>query len=323
MINAYLYKRGQLSQIGIDEVKCPLLAKSRSKLWVDIHNPTPEELQKIKDIFGIKTSTIHDIVSRNARTKYIEFDEYTYIVFKCIKLLTDTTIEFYNMFFIDGECFIISVHFEDNDSVNRLHLKQNKTESLLSKGEDYILHYVLDKEVDKYVDAREKISEDLSRFEQEFMEKSNSEMLKTMFRKEKLILEFRLKVDSLTNVCLMLQKPTDNFITNSLIPYFTDVYNHIHLVNQGLRLYLERINAMRNTYLSLTSNKLNQSIQVLSILMALMMPLSIVTGFFGMNVKLPLQENIHAYEIIAITMLFILILMFYLFKKFGWIGSSK
>jgi magnesium transporter len=198
-----------------------------------------------------------------------------------------------------------------------------KLESLLSKGEDYVLHYILDKEVDKYVVVRETIADDLHKIEEDFLSLQDSDVLKILFEKEKLVLEVSHATDSITNMCLMLKKPTDNFISNGLIPYFADVHDHAYKSNQGLNAYLKQIEAMRNTNLALNSNKLNQSIQILTIVMALMMPMTIVTGFFGMNVPLPFQTNIHAYQILILMMIITVGVLLILFRNFGWVGKKK
>jgi magnesium transporter len=78
---------------------------------------------------------------------------------------------------------------------------------------------------------------------------------------------------------------------------------------------LGRINGMRNAYQTITSNRLNETMKILTMIMAIMMPLTIVTGFYGMNIKLPFQSNPQAWIGILIIMFGASLIMYFLFRK--------
>ena len=127
-------------------------------------------------------------------------------------------------------------------------------------------------------------------------------------------------MESITDVCLNLTKPADNYINNDLIPYFRDVYDHAFKTTEGVKTMLGRIRGMRNIDISISSIKMNETIKALTIIMALMMPLTIITGFYGMNVNLPFQNNSFAYLYVLLIMFIFAMIMIIISKKSKWFG---
>jgi len=323
MIHCYRYHKKRLSTFSFSKFKSvSSLKKDNARLWIVVKDPTDKDISLLTDKFNLHPTTAENIVSTTSRIKYEEFDDYTFLVFKGVKSIGRDKASFYTLYFIDGNRYLITVYGDQNNTVEHLEENKKRIESLLRKGEDYIVHYIFDKEVDKYVDTRENLSEELNKMEQ-MMHNPGKYFLQHLFEKELLIMDVKQRADSITDVCSRLRKPTDNFIQNSLLPYFSDVYDHAIRVSEALKAYLDRIDSVRNSHLSFISNRMNETMRVLTILMALMLPLTVITGYYGMNIGLPIQHHPNAYIIISIVMLIIVILFFYLFKKMKWVRVKK
>jgi len=322
MFTNFLYNKKGIQKIETSDLK-KYLDKNQNKIWIKASNISKEEEKILQEILGIHPTTIEDISSPQTRVKYEEFEEYTFIVFKRIKGIKETIIETYNISFIIGEKYIITINDEPNEIIEELSRNNKKIENFFKKDEDYIAHYILDKEVDKYLKIKIEFGEILKKIEREFTEKHDKETLKKIFSKELLFLEFRQLTESITDVCLNLTKPADNYINNNLIPYFRDIYDHAFRTTEGLKTMLGRMNGMRNIYMSIGSMKMNEAIRALTIIMALMMPLTIITGFYGMNIKLPMQNNPLAYIFILGILLVSATIMIIISKKKGWLGKEK
>src|SRR3989344_2050780 len=209
MLTNFLYNGKIIQTVENKELK-KLLAKSKNRIWIKASNITQEEKIILKEIFKIHPTTIEDISTRHTRIKYEEFEEYTSIIFKGVKKINETSIDTYNISFI----------------IEELSKNSKKIETFLKKDEDYIAHYILDKEVDRDLNIKIEFGDVLKQIERKFIEKHDREILKKLFSKELLFLEFRQLMESITDVCLNLTKPADNYINNDLIPYFRDVYDH-------------------------------------------------------------------------------------------------
>ena len=316
MLINFVYNNKELKIVKNEELK-DYLDKKDTYLWICASNVSDEELAILKEMFNIHPTTVEDIFSTQTRVKYEEFEEYTLIIFKAIKSVTDNSIETHNMSFILGENFLITVNGE-NETIDNLSKNQKRVENLLKKGEDYILHNILDKEVDKYLRIKTKAGEDLKKIEREFMENQNRKTLQKIFSKELTFLELRQLSESITDLFIDLTKPADNYIHNDLIPYFRDIYDHTFKTTEGYKSMLGRMNGMKNMYSSIITMRTNETIRSLTIIMALMMPLTIITGFYGMNVKLPLQDSPFASEFILLMMIFFSAMMIIFLRRRGW-----
>jgi|SRR3989344_8179540 len=324
MIQVFSYKDKRIEEINITELdKTDLSDKKKSKIWVVVKNAEKKDMDTLADKFNIHPTTLEDMFSPQCRIKYEEMNDYTFIVFKAIKEIGQLYINTDNLAMVFGESVLITVSTNGNQTVDNLIENKKKLETLLSKGEDFICHYILDKEMDRYVEAKDILGEDFRKFEAEFLRKPGKDVLENLFTKELVLLELRQKIESTTDMLLNLIKPTDNYIQNDLIPYFRDVYDHSFKTTESLKTILGRINGMRNTYQSIVSMRMNETIRTLTILMAVMMPMTIVTGFYGMNVKLPLQENVHIYLYLAILMVFASGIIYLTSRKLGWIKDFE
>jgi magnesium transporter len=325
MINSFIYKKGGMSEYDLNLLKDEsIIKKKKQKLWISLINPSKEEIILIQEKFNLHSTTLEDLDYNTTRIKYEEFDNNIFLVLRGIKKISnENNIEFYSFFIIDGDNYLITIFHEENKVINSLLNNHKRIESLLKNGEDYILHYIIDKEIDKYVYVKTKISEYLQEIEGKFIEKPNKQTLKDLFLLEKMIIEFKQKTDATTDICQFLQKPSYNFIQKKLLPYFRDVYDHSLKVNLSLKTYLERINSLRHSYHSLLSIKMDETIRILTIIMAFMMPMTIITGFYGMNVTLPIQNNKIAYVIITLIMVGIIGFMFFFFKRKGWLSNDN
>lgn len=321
MLTNFFYSPKSLKKIDTSELK-DALKKKKSFLWIRCSDISKEEAKILEETFSIHPTTIEDLLSQQTRVKYEEFDEYTFIVFKTIKEIKETNIETHNIYFITGENFIISINNE-NETIEELSKNPKRIEHLLKRGEDHILHYILDKEVDKYLRIKTDCGESLKKIEREFTENQSSDILKKIFSKELVFLELRQLSESITDLCLGLTKPADNYISNELIPYFRDIYDHAFKTTEGYKSMIGRMNGMKNMYASITSMKTNEVMRSLTIIMALMMPLTLITGFWGMNVKLPFQNNHYASLYLALIMVLLSGLMILLSKKRGWILNGN
>jgi magnesium transporter len=311
MIKIFSMSKGKLNEISSEEIK----KDKKTQYWIDLTCSNVEEIKIIRENFDIHPTTEEDILSNQTRTKYEEFEENTAVILHSIKGLEAVNIKTYNLSFVLGENYLVTSHLEINENIDSLINNQKRLENLMRRGAGYVFHYLLDKEIDKCMQIKGILFEEFKQLERNFINNPGKEVLGEMFEKELTILEMRQVMESLTDLCLSLIKPTDNYLDNELLPYFRDIYDHSFRTTESLRSMLGRINGMRNSYQMITSNRLNETMKILTVIMAIMMPLTVVTGFYGMNVGLPFQNRPDAWIGILAVMFISSIIMFFLFRK--------
>ena len=311
MIKLFSLSKNKLKEITQEAIR----KDKKTSYWIDLACSNVEEIKIIRDNFDIHPTTEEDILSNQTRTKYEEFEENTAVILHGIKGLEAVNIKTYNLSFILGENYLITSHLEINENIDSLINNQRKLENIMKRGVGYVFHYLLDKEIDKCMQIKGILFEEFKQLERNFINSPEKEVLAELFEKELTILEMRQVMESLTDLCLNLTKPTDNYLDNELLPYFRDIYDHSFKTTESLKSMLGRINGMRNAYQTITSNRLNETMKILTMIMAIMMPLTIVTGFYGMNVKLPFQNSPTAWIGILAIMFVSSIIMFFLFRR--------
>jgi len=311
MIKIFSFSKNKLKEITQEEIS----RDKKINYWIDLACSNVGEIKLIRENFNIHPTTEEDILSNQTRTKYEEFEDNTAIIFHGIKGLEAVNIKTYNLSFILGENYLITSHLETNDNLDYLINNQRKLEHLMKKGVGYVFHSLLDKEIDKCMQIKGIIFEEFKQLEKNFINNPEKEVLGELFEKELTILKMRQVMESLTDLCLNLTKPTDNYLDNELLPYFRDIYDHSFKTTESLKSMLGRINGMRNAYQTITSNRLNETMKILTMIMAIMMPLTLVTGFYGMNVRLPLEKSPTAWIVILGIMLFLSTIMYFLFRR--------
>lgn len=324
MITFFLSSLGKLDETNLNlEDAISKLKKKGNYSWMSLENPTDEEMIFLKEKFDVHPTTAEDLLSGQTRAKYEEFEEYTFIVIKSILELKENSVETNNVYIIIGKNYIITYSTHKNHTIEELKTHPKKIESLLKKGADYLAHYIIDREVDRYLEVKTDCSEELKNIEREFMEYQDKSILRKLFSKEVLFIDLRHLAESMTSNCMKLIKLSDNYISDDLLPHFRDVYDHLIRTADGYKSMLGRIESLNNMYISINSMKTSETMKTLTIIMALLLPLTLITGFYGMNIALPFQNSQKAYIGILIAMLISSAIMVYLSIKQGWISKIR
>ncbi len=322
MLAGYICETKLFRKIEEGEIK-ESLKKKQAIVWSQIEIASTENISLLRDVFKIHPTTIEDVFSEQTPIKYEEFEDYKVVIFKGIQDIKGNSVETYNICFLVGENFIVTVCPNKEGTIKDLLRNEKKIENLLRKGKNYLMHHILDKEVDKYLKLKSEQSEELKQVEKEFMTVQSKEVLTKMYSQELDFLELRHLCESITDLCSNLMKHSENKEDNSLIPYFKDIYDHALKTTDGYESMLKRMDGMEELYATITTMKTNEVMRSLTIITAIMMPLTVITGFYGMNVHLPFQESPLASSAILGGMFALVVLMIIISKRAGWISKKN
>ena len=118
----------------------------------------------------------------------------------------------------------------------------------------------------------------------------------------------------------MLYRGESSLISEGVIPYLRDVYDHTIQVIDSIDTFRDMISGTLDVYLSSVSNKMNEVMKVLTIIATIFIPITFIAGVFGMNFKyMPELEWRWAYPIVWLVMLAIGIAMLIGFRRRKWL----
>lgn len=185
---------------------------------------------------------------------------------------------------------------------------------------DYLAYALIDVIVDNYFLILEIIGEIIDELEDILVKNPKPELVQSIYRLKRANIDLRKSIWPLREVINKLQREQTKLISDELQIYLKDIFDHIYRISDQLENYRDIVFGMLDMYLSSVSNRMNDIMKVLTIISTVFIPLSFLTGFYGMNfIHMPEFSNPVAYPILIIIMILIAITMLIFFKRKNWI----
>ncbi|MEP7145507.1 MAG: magnesium/cobalt transporter CorA [bacterium] len=328
MISIIKYSAGK----GVHEVPLENLEKwdydCNENLWIDIYNSSEAESQKpLSEVFGFHPLAIEDSFKylnddSVHHPKIDDFQTYLFIVFNGLK--EEKKSYKYQMFPLScflGHNFLVTIHNEGDENTITKNHNSILNERTFKKGPDYILNIILDEIVDKYYPILDNIEIEIDDVEANIFEGTpgNKTLLRILNLKKELIRLRRISSYQ-KEVLFKLTRGDSDLISLEESIYYRNVYDHLVRVADTTESYRDYVSGMLDSYLSIVNNKMNEVMKFLTIIATIILPLSFITGIFGMNFDfIPFLHDTKGFWFSMILMLVISIGMLLWFKKKKWI----
>ena len=187
-------------------------------------------------------------------------------------------------------------------------------------GADYLAYCLIDTVVDNYFAILEKLSEKMEVLEEELVKNPGRETLQGIHRMKTDMIYLRRSIWPLREVVNTLGRGESALIKDSTLPYLRDVYDHtIHAIDT-LETFRDIVSGMLDIYLSSVSNRLNEIMKVLTIIATIFIPLTFLSGWYGMNFKdMPELAWRWGYPMVICIALTVAAIMLIYFKRKKWL----
>jgi magnesium transporter len=265
--------------------------------WFDIADPASPELDELARRFKLHELQIEDCRHRPQRPKAEEHGHYIFTVLKHMHDPKDLEFDDIDVFL--GPDFLISVHRADSkvfDAV-RARAEQELTDRL-----DRLFYLIVDKVVDAYQPVLDKLADEIADVEDVILEQPDPEMLGRIFALKRKLVDFRRVAGGMREVVNDLMRREKGLLGDDLDVYFRDVYDHVVRTVELIETYRDLLSGALDIYLSAVANRTNEVMKILTIWGTIALPLVIITGFFGMNLKLPWEGSYHG-TLLALTLM--------------------
>jgi magnesium transporter len=287
MLTIFVHENGDTRQVT--ELDPAWLEPGRAvKLWVDLQNPTEEEGRVLADYFHFHELSIEDALGEILHPKIEPYNGYIYLVLHAIDFKSvEHEFATHEVDFFLSEKYLVTVHDETSRSISRLLEVCPKHDFILAEGTDALLHRILDSIVDNYRPEVEKLEKRLDDVEERVFERPGKDDVKRILGLKKDVGSLRRVVTPQRDVVARLARREFPVITEPIAYRFRDVYDHLVRMTEEAAIFLDRVTGILDAHLSFTSNRLNQVMKVLTIISTIFMPMTVLTGMYGMNVPLP------------------------------------
>jgi magnesium transporter len=316
--------RGQAVVAAEPEAPRPEIIEAEGLRWINIERPRPVDRAWLEERFDFHPLDYEDVFSRNQRPKVDEYPGYLFVVLHFPRF--DKAVGRLNAAELDvfvGPDYIVTLPNERLDAVEylfeRCRAREDVREQMFSKGPGYLLYKIVDDCVDASFPMLNKIGNKLDRLEDDIFEEASSrEVVRDISDAKQEIINFR-KVVRPQRAALRDLERTKRYIPEDLEVYFDDINDANERIWDMLENFKEVAEALEATNESALSHRLNDVLRVLTAFSVIMLPLTLISGIFGMNVKVPGEGNVHAFWLILGLMVVVVACMVAFFRRRGWL----
>ena len=293
--------------------------------WTNIEKPTPEDIEVLRRNYSFHPLDLEDCLSKIERPKIDEYEDYLFIVMHFPVYDADKHVSRPSEvdFFI-GSGYLVTVHdgilkpiyqlFDDCQRYERTRVKH------MGREAGRLLYSVIDALVDCCFPVLDKVDSNIQVIEDEvFTEDVMRRIVQAISILRRDIIALRRIIKPQIAIVANLEQKDRPFIREELDVYFGDIVDHLNKAWDILEDHREVVEGLSETSDSVISYRINEVMRILTVISVVLLPLTLLSGIYGMNIYLPLAR--HPLSFIFVTGLMILVAggMLFYFKRRGWL----
>ncbi|WP_262964432.1 magnesium/cobalt transporter CorA [Methylobacter psychrophilus] len=279
-------------------------------------------IDAIGHYFDIHSLVLEDILNTHQRPKFEEFNDYLYIVIKAITLSNkDFNIGYEQISLLILNNFVFTFIEKPNELFNPiLNRLDNDKSQIRNLGTDYLAYLIMDTVVDEYFAVQDTFDDLIESVEETLLSDPSSETLATIQKIKRELIFLRRSVSPLRELLAGIQRSESPLINEKTRRYFGDVYDHAIRIIEAIESYRDLIAGMLDIYLSSVSNKMNETMKVLTVFASIFIPLTFIAGVYGMNFEyMPELKWRWGYPVLWIFFISVSVFLLRFFKKKKWL----
>jgi len=305
-------------------VDCPLEEVKKDNVawyWVDFNQPEKSEIEQLAAFFHFHPLAIEDCLDHYQQRPKLDFyDGFEFLVIHALEKNHLNAVEL-DMFV--GHDFIVTFHKDLILEIEEIWKKVTESHYPL-KGPFFLLHGIIDKMVDEYFPLIYHMERELNEIEDNRANKNISYLMDRLFDLRADLSIFRKTILPMRDLLYRMVHSDRLKFLNDQHLYFNDVYDHLLKLSEMLESYRDFSSDIRDSYLSVNSNNMNETMMTLTVITTIFMPLTFIAGVYGMNFKnMPELEWHFGYYIVLGGMGGIALCMFMYFVKKNWLTISR
>ena len=279
------YSQGEVKvDHEVTVAECSFQLSTPTKTWINVAGrASAQMLKSLGDAFHLHPLALEDVFHSHQRPKLDIYDQQGFVVLNDPLYLGDEIKpRQVSIFFGDG--YVISFHDETEDIFRPVRERILQAGSRLRrKGIDYLVYALVDLVVDRKFPVIEKVSARLEALESEALDKPGTATLKRIHQARRALVSFHRIQWAERETVLALMRPEVPLIEKETRTFMRDCFDHTVAVMELIESYREMAGSLMEVYLMDSSNRMSEVMKTLAIITAFFMPLSFLTGIYGMN----------------------------------------
>jgi magnesium transporter len=294
--------------------------------WIHLESLEPEIVNELRARFGWHPLDVEDVLSKRQRPKIDDYADEGYLFGvlhfpaydKAIQRLNAAELDFFL-----GPDYLVTMPNVQLNPVTRLFSRCQEDEvfraQLFEKGSGRLLYEVLDDLFDYCFPILDKIAYKLDSIEDDIDERHSEEIVSDISKAKQEIISYRKIIKPQRPALRLLERRIERFLPENLELYFDDLVDASERIWDLLDNYKEVVEALEDTNESLISHRQNDVLRILTVFSVILLPLTLISGIFGMNVLFPGEHTREAFWIIVGLMVAVIVSMVAFFKYKRWL----
>ena len=262
--------------------------------WIHLDSPDVDAASVLAERFGWHPLDVEDVLSKRQRPKVDDYADEGYLFAVLHFPAYDPTIQRLNAVELDmfvGPDYLVTLPSVNLKPVSRLFSRCDEDdvfrEQLFSKGSGRLLYEVLDDLFDYCFPILDKIGHKLDSLEDDVFEGRSEEVVRDISNAKQEIISYRKIIKPERSTLRLLERHIERFLPEELDLYFDDIVDAAERIWDLLDNYKEVVEALEDTNEAVISHHQNDILRILTVFSVVLLPLTLITGFFGMNVDFP------------------------------------
>jgi len=292
--------------------------------WTNVVHPDEATMKDLKALYGFHELDVEDCLSTVQRSKIDDYEDYLFIVLhfpyydKRKKRIIQGEVDLFI-----GQNYVVTIHEGRLKAIGKLMeaLEEEKIrKEQMGKGTGYLLYVIIRELFDDTFPLVDEMEGSISSIEHDLFDgDSEKDMVRDILWMKKDIITFRRIISPQRAVIAQLEHKNKKFLPENLEVYFDDVVDKIEKIWGNLENLKELAEDLQDTNEVLISHQTNRVIKILTVFSVILLPLTLITGFYGMNVQLPYADFEKTVLGIGAAMVILSISMLLFFKWKRWL----
>lgn len=313
------------SVLGSDATAAPPLSPANSFIWIDLHQPEPEEIEMLARRFRLDPQIIEDVLQREGRPKLHDYDSYIYVVFHTLHFEPGASgrkeLEMCEVDCLLGPDWLITIHPQPVPEFHNIAERWKLRPEWMQKGPGYLLYELMDVALDAYFPILEELDDQIDDFEDRLYRNATTDedgmvLSSDIFSLKRCLLRMRHVAGPTRDVANMLLR-RDAETGGKHFSAFQDLYDHASRIVETIDTYREILSGALDAYLATESNRMNAVMKRLTAYSMILLVPSLLAGIFGMNFEdIPAH---HGFFNTVTIMAAVIVGLTYYFKHKRWL----
>jgi magnesium transporter len=255
--------------------------RDKTYFWLDLHQPEPHDIELVGEIFGFHPLALEDSAHFDQRPKIDPYDDYAFIVVYGASGDEDGLVEVHCF---SSEHYLVTVRHDDCPAFVELQRRYMKRPDTLS-DESMLIYHVVDGLVDSFFPSLSDMDDRIDTLQAEIFANPREEQLQEIFSMKQRLVGLRRVIAPQRDMFAQLVGNVVEIpgISGETTRYFRDVYDHLIRLSEMIDSYRDLLTGVIDVYLSTVANRRDQIMKQLTVLAAIFLPITYITGFFGQN----------------------------------------